>query len=326
MEKNIAVIQGDGIGPEITTEAIKVLEAVAKIRGHKFNYRYADMGGVAFDKATSGMSAEEKKAIDDWEDEDKRKLSLPQEALDAMDWARDSEGAVLFGSVGRNDLPKRVAELGLLGMRARYDVANNRPFIIDPILAHNSILFRKPVKMDMGIEFVSPEESLFNGYPYMGEDCCSTVKGFSRAKLEKTVIEAFEKAKETGQRIMCASKYNVLVSEKMLSEVFNEAAEEYEGKVRFNTSTNWQKDDEATLRFVRGYDRETQRKMLETGKVPTGQLIIDNAGMQIASNPERYDNTIVVADAMFGDFLKTIVDVVSGSTPVNEDAKREIKE
>lgn len=295
MNKNITVIQGDGIGPEITNEAIKVLNAISEIKGHKFNYLFADMGGVAYDKATANISENEKKEIDQWDDDAKRNLTLPQKTLDAMDHARDTGGAVLFGSVGRSDLPKRTAELALLGMRERYGVVNKRPFIIDPILAHNSILFRDPIKIE-GFEIVSPEESLFNGATEKGENFHSTRKQFTREKLVKTVTDAFEKAKQTGKKILCVSKYNVLVSEKMLSDVFEEISQKYEGEVELNS---WSQN---------------------------GQLIIDNAGMQIAANPQRYQNTIVIVDAMFGDFLQAIVDVVSGTVRVNEKALEQIKQ
>ena len=300
MAKNIydiAVIPGDGIGPEITGEAIKVLDAVGNIRGYTFNYRPADMGGVAYDMATRNMPYDEKTSIDGWSDEDKTRLTLPQEALEAMDWARDNGGAVLFGSVGRSDLPKRTAELALLGMRKRYGVVNNRPFIIDPILAHNSILFREPVEIP-GFEVISPEESLYNGES--GGDANGsyhwTRKQVTKEKLEKTVRDAFDKAMDTDRQILCASKYNVLVSEKMLSDVFEAVAKEYDGDIRLNPWSD------------------------------NGQLIIDNAGMQIAARPERYADTIVVADGMFGDFLNSIVDVVSGAKPVNRDALEEIRD
>lgn len=295
MEKNITVIPGDGIGPEITDEAMKVLDAVAKVQGHKFNYNFADMGGVAYDKAIANMSEKEKSSIDEWDDEEKRKLTLPREAIDAMDYARDTRGAVLFGSVGRSDLPKRSAELALLGMRKRYDVVNQRPFIIDPLLAHNSMLFRSPQKVE-GFEIISPRGSLYNGQTRQEDNSHSTRKQFSISDLEKTITDAFEKSIETGKSVLCASKYNVLVSEKMLSDVFERKAKEYDGKVELNYWSN------------------------------KGQLIIDNAGMQIAANPQRYTNTIVIADAMFGSFLQSIIDVVNGSKPVNQDALEDIRE
>ena len=294
MDKVITVMPGDGIGSEITAEAIKVLDAVSKVRGHNFEYKFADIGGVAYDKAIANLSEGEIEEIDDWSDEAKRNLTLPKETLDVMDYARDNGGAVLFGSVGRADLPKRTAELALLGMRARYGVVNKRPFIIDPILAHNSILFREPVPIS-GVEIVSPEESLFNGIVNIDENSHSTRKQFTRSKVERTIREAFDRAEETGKKILCVSKYNVLVSEKMLSDVFEEISQGYKGRVELNY---WSQD---------------------------GQLIIDNAGMQIAANPERYENTIIIVDAMFGDFLKAIISVVGGEVKPDLEALEEIR-
>lgn len=77
MNKNIAVIRGDGIGPEIVAQAIKVLDKIAEIYGHTFNYTEVDMGGCAIDK---------------WGD------PLPKEMLEKC-LASDS---VLLGAVGGN--------------------------------------------------------------------------------------------------------------------------------------------------------------------------------------------------------------------------------
>ena len=304
---HIGVASGDGIGPEIVREGVETTKLNAELGGYSVEFRYADMGGAAFDKSTANMTDTEKKAIDDWDDEAKTALTFPQAAKDVFDWARDNKGAIIFGSVGRDDLPKRLAELALLAMRKRYNVNNNRPMIIDPILAHNSILFRGPVLVP-GFTIVSPEESMFSpgidgSYVDPNGDFAWTRKPFTRSKLEACVKEAFEIAKDSGRRIMCASKYNVLISEKMLSEVFDEVAKQYAGQVQLNPNTNVDK----------------------AGKI-TGQLIIDNAGMQIASNPERYANTVVVADAMFGEFLQTIVDVVGEQTPIDPAILNEIRE
>ena len=300
---NIALIPGDGIGPEIVAEARAVLDLVGKRRGYSFDYKLAEMGGVAYDSATASMAEGEKKAIESWDDEAKRALTLPQKSLDVMDWARDSGGAVLFGSVGRPDLPKRTAELALLAMRARYSVVNNRPFIIDPSLAHNSILFREAVNIK-GFEVLSPPESLFGGSVRSGRGWHSTEKRFTRSALERCVKDAFELALKSGRRIMCTSKYNVLQSEKMLSDVFEDYLGEYHSKVEPNPYT-----------------------IADSKGKPTGQLIIDNAAMQIAANPERYADTVVVADAMFGEFLMAIVAAVAKgadqSSPSIEGIKRE---
>jgi len=307
MKKSITVAEGDGIGSEIVPEAVKVLNTVADIQGHKFDYRYVKVGGAAFDVATAGMSESEKAEIDKWDDKDKRALSLPTSTIEDMDWARDSGGAILFGSLGRPDLPKRVAELGLLGMRKRYGVVNNRPFIIDPILAHNSILFRDPVVIN-DIQIMCPvEESLYNGEETPGEDSHSTQKKFTRSALEKYIGDVFEIAESNRMQVLCASKYNVLVSEKLLSEVFEEVAEQYRGRVKLNEASIWKKDKDEK-------------------DYCTGQLIIDNAGMQIAAHPERYDNTIVIADAMFGDFLAAIVDTVRGRRRPEKETLDQLKE
>lgn len=324
---NITVASGDGIGPEITPEAIKILDVVGEKRGSSFNYRFAKIGGVAYDEATAGMSPEERKAIEGWDDVDKRNLVLPQETLDLMDLARDTGGAILLGSVGRSDLPKRVAELALLGMRRRYGVVNNRPFIIDPILADNSILFRDPVEIP-GFEIRSPKESLFNGYSggTLDRNGHWTMKPAVRSNIEKMIRDAFEIAIMSRKKIMCASKYNILVSEKMISDVFEEVAKEYMERALLSPATDWAKNDSVTLGAIMGYGLDTRTEIVREGRFPTGQLIIDNAGMQIAAHPERYANTIVIADAMFGEFLQAIVDVVSGSKPVNKEALKEIKE
>ena len=106
MEYNIAVVKGDGIGPEIVNEALRVLDKIAELYGHTFHYTDVDMGGCAIDK---------------WGD------PLPQEMLDKC-VASDS---VLLGAVGGdkwNDVPgPKRPEKGLLRLRAGMGVySNNR--------------------------------------------------------------------------------------------------------------------------------------------------------------------------------------------------------
>ena len=97
MKKNIAVLPGDGIGPEIIQEAIKVLNVVAKTYDHEFNYIYADMGAIAIDKTGNPLP------------ESTLKVSLESDA-------------VLFGAIGDpkydNDPNAKVRpEQGLLAIR-----------------------------------------------------------------------------------------------------------------------------------------------------------------------------------------------------------------
>ena len=107
MIKNIAVIRGDGIGPEIVGQALKVLDRVAELYGHTFHYTDVDMGGCAIDKYGD---------------------PLPQAELEKC-LASDS---VLLGAVGGNkwnDVPGHLRpEKGLLRLRAGMGVySNNRP-------------------------------------------------------------------------------------------------------------------------------------------------------------------------------------------------------
>ena len=125
MNKKIALIRGDGIGPEIVEQAVRVLDRVAAKYGHSFSYSEVDMGGAAIDK---------------WGD------PLPEDML-RLCLESDS---VLLGAVGGekwNQLPgDKRPEKGLLRLRAGMGVySNNRPARIWPQLADASPLRREIV-------------------------------------------------------------------------------------------------------------------------------------------------------------------------------------
>src|SRR6201990_109274 len=124
MQKNIVVIEGDGIGPEGTRQAIKVLNAVAQKENHEFTYKYCLMGADAIDKTGN---------------------PLPDETIEA---ALNSD-AILFGAIGHpkydNDPTAKVRpEQGLLKLRKSLQLfANIRPVISYPTLQHLSPLKAK---------------------------------------------------------------------------------------------------------------------------------------------------------------------------------------
>ena len=208
MVKNIAVIRGDGIGPEIVNEAIKVLDKVAELYGHTFNYTEVDMGGCAIDKYGE---------------------PLPEAELEKC-LASDS---VLLGAVGGNkwnDVPgDKRPEKGLLKLRAGMGVySNNRPAKIWPQLADASPLKKSIV--EQGIDFIIVRELI--GGIYFGEhktegDIATDVLKYSEAEIERIGRIGFETARKRNRKLCSVEKSNVLDSSRLWKKVMHRLSEEY---------------------------------------------------------------------------------------------------
>ena len=212
MQKNIAVIRGDGIGPEIVNEALRVLDKVASAFGHTFTYTDVDMGGCAIDK---------------WGD------PLPQEMLEKC-LASDS---VLLGAVGGdkwNDVPgDKRPEKGLLRLRAGMGVySNNRPAKIWPQLASASPLNSEIVSK--GIDFIIVRELI--GGIYFGSHKTEEKNGeknaidemcYSESEIERIGRIGFETARKRGGRLCSVEKSNVLDTSRLWKAVMHRLAEEY---------------------------------------------------------------------------------------------------
>ena len=212
MTRNIALIRGDGIGPEIVEQAKLVLDKVAAIYGHEFSYTDVAMGGNAIDKYGD---------------------PLPQEMLDKC-LASDS---VLLGAVGGpkwNGVPGNMRpEKGLLRLRAGMGVySNNRPAKIWPQLASASPLKQEIV--DKGIDFIIVRELI--GGIYFGKHETVTENGESVAIDELRYAESeirrigrigFETARKRNKRLCSVEKSNVLDSSRLWKKVMHELAAEY---------------------------------------------------------------------------------------------------
>ena len=212
MNKNIAVIKGDGIGPEIVEQALKVLDKIAEIYGHSFSYTDVDMGGCAIDK---------------WGD------PLPEEMLKKC----VESDSVLLGAVGGdkwNDVPGPMRpEKGLLRLRAGMGVySNNRPAKIWPQLADASPL-RKEI-VDKGIDFIIVRELI--GGIYFGEHKTTEENGektavdilsYSESEIERIGRIGFETARKRGKKLCSVEKSNVLDSSRLWKKVMHKLAEEY---------------------------------------------------------------------------------------------------
>ncbi len=208
MVKSIAVIRGDGIGPEIVGEAIRILDRVAEIYGHTFNYTDVDMGGCAIDKYGD---------------------PLPQSELDKC----LKSDSVLLGAVGGpkwNDVSgDKRPEKGLLRLRAGMGVySNNRPAKIWTQLADASPLKKSIV--DKGIDFIIVRELI--GGIYFGEhktegDTAIDVLRYSESEIERIGRIGFETARKRNKKLCSVEKSNVLDSSRLWKKVMHRLAEEY---------------------------------------------------------------------------------------------------
>ncbi len=212
MEKNIAVIRGDGIGPEIVNAALAVLDAVAERFGHKFNYEDVDMGGCSIDKYG---------------------VPLTEEAI-AKCLASDS---VLLGAIGGykwDKLPGDIRpERGLLGLRSAMGLYSNvRPARLFPQLAFASPL--KPEIVARGIDLVIVRELI--GGVYFGEHKTEVIDGEKKAtdvmrytehEIERLLHIAFKMAQKRRKKVTMIDKANVLDTSKLWRELGYKIAGQY---------------------------------------------------------------------------------------------------
>ena len=212
MKKQIAVIRGDGIGPEIVAEALKVLNRVGALYGHDFAYTHVDMGGCAIDK---------------WGE------PLP----DAMLRKCIASDSVLLGAVGGpkwNDVPGPMRpEKGLLRLRAGINVySNNRPAKIWPQLASASPL--KPSVVAKGIDFIIVRELTggiyFGRHETTGQEgqrTATDVLTYSESEIERIGRIGFETARKRRGKLCSVEKSNVLDSSRLWKSVMHRLSAEY---------------------------------------------------------------------------------------------------
>lgn len=212
MQKNIAVIRGDGIGPEIVNESIKVLDAIAKKYNHTFKYEDVDMGGIAIDK---------------------HGCPLPQESIDKA-LASDS---VLLGAVGGPKWDHLAGdnrpEKGLLKIRKELGLFSNlRPAKLFPQLAEASPLAEKIVQA--GIDFVVVRE--LTGGVYFGEHKTEEIGGelvatdimpYSESEIERIMRVGFETAQKRRKILTSVDKANVLDTSRLWRKVAKRVAIDY---------------------------------------------------------------------------------------------------
>ena len=213
MNYKIAVIPGDGIGPEVTAEAIKALDAVGEKFGHKFEYTYLLAGGAAIDKTGR---------------------CIPEETVEK---AKNSD-AVLLGAVGGpkwDSLPgDERPEKALLGLRKALGLyANLRPAIMFDELKSACPL--KDEKVIGGLDLLVVRE--LTGGIYFGErgtvdtdnmgKAAYDVEMYSEKEVERVARTAFEMAMKRNKKVTSVDKANVLESSRLWRKTVAKVAADY---------------------------------------------------------------------------------------------------
>lgn len=259
----IAVIPGDGIGPEVTDAAIEIMDAVGAKFGHTFEYTKLLAGGAAIDAYG---------------------IPLPEETLVA---AKESD-AVLLGAVGGDkwdELPGALRpEKALLGLRKGLNLyANLRPAVLFPELASASPLRSELVKNGLNIMIVreltggiyfgkrgrnESEERLEDGTP-KGQ-IAYDIEEYSEAEIERILRVGFDLANQRKKHAFIVDKANILESSRLWREVTKRVASDYP-----NVTYEFLYVDNASMQLVK---RPAEMDVIITSNM-FGDILSDEAGM-----------------------------------------------
>ncbi|TET17979.1 MAG: 3-isopropylmalate dehydrogenase [Dehalococcoidia bacterium] len=212
MQFSLAVLPGDGIGPEVAAEGVRVLQAIGKRFSHDFNLRYGLVGGVAIDETG---------------------VALSQDTLKMCQGC----DAILLGAVGgpKWDDPKAKIhpEDGLLTLRKELELfANLRPVRVFPVLVDSTNLKPEVIKgVDLifireltgGLYFARPKRQWQTSRGRRATDSMT----YSEQEIERIVRVGFELARGRRKKLVSVDKANVLESSRLWRQVAMEVAEEY---------------------------------------------------------------------------------------------------
>jgi len=258
MQARIAVLPGDGIGPEVAAEAAKVLKRVADVYGHSFTFEEGLIGGVAIDRTGN---------------------PLPDESLTLC----QASDAVLLAAVGdpKYDDPtlKVHPEQGLLGLRKALGVFAN----LRPVKLYKELLHASTIKPEVIAEVDLMVVRELTGGIYFGERGRKIVNGAEAAydtmfytvpEIERVVRVAFELACQRRKKVTSVDKANVLESSRLWRETAERMAREYPD-VEFESMYV----DIAAMRLVR---YPSVFDVMVTGNM-FGDILTDEASMLAGS-------------------------------------------
>ena len=226
MKLNIAILSGDGIGPEIMKQGVGVLNAIAEKFNHEFNYQEAICGAHAIDLVGDPYPAE------------------THETCMKAD-------AVLFAAVGDlrfdNDPTAKVRpEQGLLAMRKQLGLVAN----IRPVATFDSLLHMSPLKDELlrGADFIVIREltgGMYFGEKYQDNDKAYDTDIYTRPEIERILKVAFEYAQKRRKHLTVVDKANVLASSRLWRQIAKEMEPSYP-----DVTTDYMFIDNASMRVL----------------------------------------------------------------------------
>lgn len=226
MKLNIAVLAGDGIGPEISAQGVAVMQAVCQKFGHEATFTPALVGAAAID------------AVGD---------PFPEDTYEICKKA----DAVLFSSVGdpkfdNNPNAKVRPEQGLLAMRKKLGLFAN----IRPVQTFDCLIHKSPLKDELvrGADFVCIREltgGMYFGEKKEGDDYAYDTNAYSREEVERILKVAYAYAQRRRKHLTVVDKANVLASSRLWRKVAQEMAPRYP-----DVTTDFMYVDNASMRMI----------------------------------------------------------------------------
>ena len=226
MKLNIAVLPGDGIGPEISVQGVEVMSAVCEKFGHEVHYEYALCGADAIDKVGD---------------------PFPEETYRIC---KDAD-AVLFSAVGDpkfdNDPTAKVRpEQGLLAMRKKLGLFAN----IRPVQTFKCLLHKSPLRAELvdGADFLCIREltgGMYFGEKYQDNDKAYDTNMYTRPEIERILKVGFEYAMKRNKHLTVVDKANVLASSRLWRQIAQEMAPSYP-----EVTTDYMYVDNAAMRMI----------------------------------------------------------------------------